>query len=133
MKHLARYMSATMAEIVGFPTTDEKLEELTVLGFVEFVQSDIPNTVAGQKVELTYIESDGKVFQVWTIATDESYYSKQIANLKDSLTATDYKVMKCYEATMVNEVLPYDIELLHSERQAIRVEINNLESLNQNL
>ena len=51
---------------------------------------------------------------------------QQIRNLECDLTASDYKVIKCYEYSLTGEELPYDIEQLHTERQLIRDEINVL-------
>lgn len=39
----------------------------------------------------------------------------------------DYKVIKCYEAQLVGEELPYNMEELHEKRQAARDEINALQ------
>lgn len=51
----------------------------------------------------------------------------EIAELKAQLVSTDYKIIKCSEAQLVGEELPYDIVVLHSERQALRDRINELE------
>ena len=53
----------------------------------------------------------------------------QIAKLKDNLAATDYRVTKCYEASLLGDTLPYDIEHLHTQRQSMRDKINELEDL----
>ena len=58
---------------------------------------------------------------------EEPSIQDQIASLKAELEATDYKIIKCSEAQLVGEELPYDIVSLHTERQAIRNEINELE------
>ena len=55
---------------------------------------------------------------------------EQIASLKAELESTDYKIIKCSEAQMVGEELPYDIVALHAERQALRDRINELEEKN---
>ena len=52
---------------------------------------------------------------------------EQIAALKTELAATDYKIIKCSEAQLVGENLPYDITALHAERQLLRDRINELE------
>ena len=52
---------------------------------------------------------------------------EQIAELKSELSATDYKIIKCSEAQLVGETLPYDVASLHAERQALRDNINALE------
>ena len=63
------------------------------------------------------IEDDGK----------QKPIAEQIAELKNQLSATDYKVIKCAECQLLGEEMPYDVEALHVERQAIRDEINKLE------
>lgn len=52
---------------------------------------------------------------------------EQIAQLKAELSSTDYKIIKCSEASLVGEEMPYDIVKLHEERQALRDKINELE------
>lgn len=47
--------------------------------------------------------------------------------LKDQLSATDYQIIKCYEASLVGEELPYDVVALHTSRNAIRAQINDIE------
>lgn len=53
--------------------------------------------------------------------------SVKIRRLKDKLSATDYKVIKCSEFQMLGQEMPYNVAELHAERQAIRDEINKLE------
>ena len=50
-----------------------------------------------------------------------------IEELKKQITDTDYKVIKCYEYSLCGFKLPYDIEALHAERQALRDRINELQ------
>ena len=59
----------------------------------------------------------------------EPDYEAQIATLKEGLSATDYKIIKCSEAQLVGEELPYNVTELHTERQALRDQINQLEAL----
>ena len=66
------------------------------------------------------------------INADREIYNKpsveeQIASLKNQLSSTDYKIIKCSEAQLLGEELPYDISSLHAERQALRDKINELE------
>ena len=51
-----------------------------------------------------------------------------IEQLKKQLAETDYKVIKCNEASLIGEELPYDMKEVHKERQEIRDEINRLEA-----
>ena len=59
----------------------------------------------------------------------EKTTAEQIAELKNQLSATDYKVIKCAECQLLGEKMPYDVVALHAERQKIRDEINQLESV----
>lgn len=52
---------------------------------------------------------------------------QEITTLKSQLTETDYKIVKCSEYQLAGLELPYDVQLLHTERQAIRDRINELE------
>lgn len=52
---------------------------------------------------------------------------QQIAERKAQLSATDYKVIKCSECQLLGLEMPYDVEALHAQRQALRDEINKLE------
>ena len=55
-----------------------------------------------------------------------------IESLKSELQSSDYKVIKCAEAMAVGVEMPYNVESLHNERQALREKINELESEVQN-
>ena len=46
----------------------------------------------------------------------------------DELGSNDYKVIKCMEAFLCGEPLPYDIVALHTERQKLRDIINKAEN-----
>jgi len=50
-----------------------------------------------------------------------------ITSLKTQLTETDYKIIKCSEYQLAGMESPYDIITLHTERQALREQINALE------
>ena len=52
----------------------------------------------------------------------------EIAQLQKQLDATDYKIIKCQEYSLAGLELPYDIEQLHNERQALRDKINELQA-----
>ena len=72
------------------------------------------------------------------ILTEEEYQArkalepippeKEIGQLKSRLEETDYKIVKCSEYQLAGIELPYDIIALHTERQAIRNRINELET-----
>lgn len=52
---------------------------------------------------------------------------QNIENLKNELKDGDYKVNKCYEASLTKQEMPYNIQELHSQRQLLRQKINELE------
>lgn len=51
----------------------------------------------------------------------------EIAQLQKQLDDTDYKIIKCQEYSLAGLELPYNIEELHNERQALRDKINELQ------
>lgn len=51
----------------------------------------------------------------------------EVEELKMQLAESDYKVIKIAECVACGLQMPYDAEALHSERQAIRDRINELE------
>ena len=54
---------------------------------------------------------------------------QRIWELKDQLAQGDYKIIKCAEAQLMGEALPYDVSLLVLERNELRREINELEAM----
>jgi hypothetical protein len=58
---------------------------------------------------------------------DVQAIKKHIIALKQSLTDGDYKIVKCFEANLLGEELPYDMAKLHKDREALRSEINEWE------
>lgn len=57
-----------------------------------------------------------------------SQLTAQIDGLKAQIAASDYKVIKTYEYALLGEQTEYDIETVHAERQALRDQINDLET-----
>jgi hypothetical protein len=51
----------------------------------------------------------------------------KIPELKMLLNNTDYQVIKCYEAQLLNEPMPYNLQELLAQRKAWRDEINAIE------
>jgi hypothetical protein len=63
------------------------------------------------------------------IEKEELHIKKEhrIPELKKLLEETDYRVVKCYEAQLLGEQMPYDLQQLLAQRKAWRDEINQLE------
>lgn len=57
-----------------------------------------------------------------------SQFTAQIDGLKAQIAASDYKIIKTYEYALLGEQTEYDIETVHAERQALRDQINTLET-----
>lgn len=74
-----------------------------------------------------------KVIEVEDIAyeptREEIIAEKQavIDALKAQIAESDYKVIKCAEAQLMGEELPYNVVELHEQRQALRDKINKIE------
>ena len=66
------------------------------------------------------------------VVNDNGLLLSEIERIKSELQESDYKVIKCAEAMAVGAEMPYDVESLHKERQALRDKINELESEVQN-
>ena len=66
------------------------------------------------------------------VVDDNGLLLSEIERMKSELQESDYKVIKCAEAMAVGAEMPYDMESLHKERQALRDKINELESEVQN-
>jgi hypothetical protein len=52
---------------------------------------------------------------------------QKINELKLKLNETDYQVIKCYEASLLEEETPYNLQELLAQRKAWREEINAIE------
>lgn len=55
-------------------------------------------------------------------------YQTEIEQYKAQIAEDDYKVIKCAEAQLMGAEMPYNVSILHSERQKLRDEINKLEN-----
>lgn len=111
------------------PNEVKRFKMLKEEGFLEFVPSEIPPVDLYSMAKDSYTILDGKIYQKWVISPNNKIIINEISALKSKLSATDYQVTKCMEAQLIGNPLPYDIEVLHSERQKIRDRINELEIL----
>lgn len=81
----------------------------------------------GLYVRVHPVDLGSRISFTYETVKDVRYYNKTIEYLKAELEAGDYKVTKCYEASLVGAPAPYDIQQLHTERQTLRDRINELE------
>ncbi len=111
-------------------TSDEQIEELIADGWKLADELEIPDCdEENYTMQATPKDTGDKIVYDYEKVVDESEIKEKIENYKQGLSDSDYKVIKCYEASLLGKSLPYDMETLHSERQAIRDEINELELL----
>lgn len=80
-------------------------------------------------VSLIPIDNGDRIGYLYNVETDKRLIAKKIESYKRELAESDYKVTKCYEASLVGKGLPYDIEALHNERENLRENINSLECM----
>ena len=61
------------------------------------------------------------------VPTEKEKIQHEIWELKAKLSETDYKILKCSEASLLGQELPYDLDAVVSERDGWRAQINELE------
>lgn len=61
------------------------------------------------------------------VPTEKEKTQQEIWELKEKLSETDYKILKCSEASLLGQELPYDLDAVVSERDGWRAQINELE------
>lgn len=109
------------------PDNTGKLFRLIDDGFLEFVSEDKPMTKDGELAIDHFEMKDNRIFQSWSIAVDVDYIEKKLQSMKDILATSDYKIIKCFEASLIGVEMPYNVTDLHNQRQLVRDEINRLE------
>lgn len=75
-----------------------------------------------------YKEQEKKPEDKPYVPTEKDKTQQAIYELKYKLSETDYKIIKCSEASMSGEEMPYDLAAVIEERDAWRAEINELEA-----
>ena len=61
------------------------------------------------------------------VPTEKEKTQRKIWDLKEKLSETDYKILKCSEASLQGQEMPYDLDAVVSERDGWRTQINELE------
>jgi len=102
------------------PEYDEEGNIVKEAVFEDKVMNPMPEGAVIEERDFEYDPNYGW----YEVGTEVKY---EIVELKKQLTETDYKIIKCYEYQLAGLELPYDIQTLHAERQALRDRINELE------
>lgn len=111
-------------------TIEEQAETLSKGGWkpVDDINQSKMKADDGYIVRIVPYDAGERISFRYETVEDKKKIKKEIETLKASISSTDYKVIKCYEAVLIGEKLPYDIAVLHNERQEIRNRINELQS-----
>lgn len=115
----------------SFISEDEYQKRIQELDrMLPFSESSPPNIGENDSLLPYYEEESNSIVQKWEIVNNDiNIINQKIKELKAKLSNTDYKVMKCYEATLLNLPLPYSMDEVHEIRQDYRDRINTLEAL----
>lgn len=107
---------------------EKRIQELDSL--LPLIESMAPSIGENDSLLPYYEVESNTIVQKWEIVNNDIIIINQkIKELKAKLSDTDYKVMKCYEATLLNLPLPYNMDDVHQARQDYRDRINTLEAL----
>lgn len=110
---------------------EEQAENLVALGWkpVDLIDNSKVEVEAGYCVNINAYDAGDHISYQYEKVFDNKELSTKVKKLKRQLSDGDYKVIKCYEASLAKEDLPYKVERLCFERNIIRMEINRLEEI----
>ena len=107
---------------------EKRIQELDSL--LPLIESMAPSIGENDSLLPYYEVENNAIVQKWEIVNNDiNIINQKIKELKAKLSDTDYKVMKCYEASLLNFPLPYNMDDVHQTRQDYRDKINALEVL----
>lgn len=111
-------------------TEEEQIAELSSVWkpVDEIDHSQIENADDGYIIVPVPYDGGDHIGYNYVLRRDKQAIETEIQELKDKLADSDYKITKCYEASLVGTELPYDVATLHAERQSLRDRINELEA-----
>lgn len=117
-------------------SVEEQANILSGLGWkqVELVDDTKLDCPLYYSVHIAPYDAGDKISYKYEQRFNAKLVRNKIDELKASLTSNDsvigdYRITKCYEASLIGLDMPYDIENLHQQRQSVRDEINKLEAL----
>lgn len=83
--------------------------------------------INGKRAVVTMQAEESQIVDNEQVVDNNGLLLSEIERLKSELQSSDYKVIKCAEALTIGAEMPYDVESIHKERQALRDKINKLE------
>lgn len=110
-------------------TVDVQIERLSQAGWkpVDVLNEDNIQCQEGYVVRITPFDAGDRISYNYETIFDTQKVRREIQVLKDELASEDYKITKCYEASLMGAESPYNIVELHQKRQSTRDMINDLE------
>lgn len=113
---------------------EEQAAQLALQGWKPVDSVDESKMIAeeGYIIKISPYDAGEKISYRYIKAFDKKEVENKIRELKKQLSAGDYKIIKCYEASLLKEVLPYNVENLHKNRNELRKNINEFEKLLEN-
>lgn len=81
----------------------------------------------GYIVRVSPFDAGERISYRYDTVFDTQKVRRGIEELKARLADDDYKIIKCYEASLLGNELPYDISALHRSREEVRATINEME------
>ena len=111
-------------------TVEEQIEKLSANGWKPVEQLDESRLQCedGYVMRIMPYDAGDRIAYHYETVFDTQKVRREIEILKTKLANSDYKIIKCYEASLTRATLPYDVEELHAQRQNIRDKINALEA-----
>lgn len=109
---------------------EAKLDKFIASGWkpVEAIDPERLSCEEGYFVRVVPYDDGDKIAYRYETVFDVQKLRRDIERHKAELTGSDYKVIKCYEASLLGEPMPYDLTPLIAERQGLRDRINELET-----
>lgn len=130
MSKLGKIINNSLAMIYVENMPQYEMDTAINNGFKHLIFDEKPIISNIQGFKERYEELDDKIIVHYDIVEyDRHKVENQIRELKELLTASDYKVQKNIEFRDAGLELPYDPTDLHNERQPLRDRINELEEL----
>lgn len=113
----------------GILYTKEFEDKRVPVGYKPVEQFDHNKTIVedGFVIEVVPYDACDKIAYKYEKRFDKKKVKAEITALKETLSEGDYRVIKCYEASLARKPLPYNIDDIYTERQKIRDKINELE------
>jgi hypothetical protein len=112
-------------------TVDMQIKELSKEGWkpVDDIDENLRICEKWLYVKVIPYDAGERITFRYTKKFDIQAVKKEIKELKEELSSSDYKIIKCNEWALLSQESPYDMISLSKERQEIRNKINELEDV----